>query len=214
MFTSSINLISATSVYETGNECRETVYKTEKTFAKPKMSLEGLSQWERDFYLPLFTPPLPHPLTLLHIHSPFQPLSQGTSHCHGWNHGVEDQQENERGPETKWGGTSQETLPPQHTAVSGRHTHAHTHTHTHHTLTCTDYYTVCKQFLIAYSMQKWRGKAGPFYHVNDALNWTMVRPGNKANTHLTHTHLKPTHQEKKRVQLPYGFCTRYLDRMT
>ena len=131
MFTSS-SLISATSVYETGNECRETVYKTEKTFAKPKMSLEGLSQWERDFYLPLFTPPLPHPLTLLHIHSPFQPLSQGTSHCHGWNHGVEDQQENERGPETKWGGTSQETLPPQHTAVSGRHTHVHTHTHITH----------------------------------------------------------------------------------
>ena len=134
---------------------RNCLQNWEKTvLQKQEMSLEGLSQWEREFHLSLFTPPLPHPLTLLHTHSPFQPLSQGASHCHGWNHGVEDQQEDERGPETKRGGTSQETLPPQHTAVSGNtpmhtltcthHTLTCTHTFTHHTLACT--YNVCKQW--------------------------------------------------------------------
>lgn len=134
---------------------RNCLQNWEKTvLQKQEMSLEGLSQREREFHLSLFTPPLPHPLTLLHTHSPFQPLSQGASHCHGWNHGVEDQQEDERGPETKRGGTSQETLPPQHTAVSGNtpmhtltcthHTLTCTHTFTHHTLACT--YNVCKQW--------------------------------------------------------------------
>ena len=115
---------------------RNCLQNWEKTvLQKQEMSLEGLSQWERDFHLSLFTPPLPHPLTLLHTHSPFQPLSQGASHCHRWNHGVEDQQEDERGPKTKRGGTSQETLPPQHTAVSGNtpmHTLTCTHSHITH----------------------------------------------------------------------------------
>ena len=134
---------------------RNCLQNWEKTvLQKQEMSLEGLSQWERDFHLSLFTPPLPHP-SLFSTHIPPSNPSPKVRHIatdeimvlkiNKRMNGVRKRNEVEllkrlSHPNIlQWVATRPCTHSHAHT-----HTHTHTHTFTHHTLACTN--TVCKQW--------------------------------------------------------------------